>query len=537
MAQGSKEFPLNITIRTVDRATSGIKRINDSLEKSFGPFKKLGKELGTLRENMGLPQMAEGLRGIGSAVRGLVSGLGVVGGAGAAAVFAFKKLNDEFDNLGDTAERVGVDVDFLAQMHAAAERNGAEIEAMDSSLGSFNKTVGQAKAGTGRFASFLKKVSPVMLKQLKATGSTEEAFDLLADAMAKLHGQTDKQTALAVSAGVDPSLIPLLAKGSAGIAEIRKQFEGEAGSMKRAAAAAGKADDAWHSMTGSLSGVKAAIVEGLAPAFTELTKRAGAFVSKNRDKIAAWAKEFGEKLPGRINAVVAAVKRIATVVGGVIDKLGGAENAVKLFVAAFLTFKAAQVVGNLIQVGAGVAKLTKTMLALADAGSAAGASNASVALGLGAQGGLVLAAAAAGYALGTLIDQVFDLSGKLSNLAVDIFGPIEYEAVQNDRERGTRFTRMTDEELQGLRHQNTQEGRGAAQEWAHRSATMGHEEYARRANLGANDLSQFVGTLKPAELEVTFKNAPPGMRTETKTAGTLQLGVDIGIQTAFGGAR
>lgn len=530
----SKEFPLSITIRTVDKATSGIKRINDSLERSFKPFSKLSKELGSLHENMGLPQMAAGIRGIGSAVGGLVRGLGMVGAAGGAAVFAFKRMNDEFDDLGDTAERVGVDVDFLAQMRAAAERNGAEVGAMDSSLGSFNKTVGQAKAGTGRFASFLKKTSPVMLRQLKATSSTGEAFDLLANAMKRLDGQTDKQTALAAAAGVDASLIPLLAKGGAGIAEIRKQFEAEAGSMAKAAEEAGKVDAAWHSMKGSLTGVKAALVEGLGPAFRELTERAGRFVSENRDRIAAWAEDFGTKLPGRISMAVDAVTKVVRAVASLVDKLGGAENAVKLFVGAWVTFKALQIGANLASVLGGVVKLTTAMHALAAAGGAAGASNTAAALGLGAKAGLLGAALAAGYAIGTLIDKIFDLSGKLSNLAIDLFGPAgfaESDAAKNDRKRGGRFKAMSDDELHALRHENTPEGRGAAQEWASRAAGMSSEEMARRSrpNLGTYDLAQYAEP-GAAAVEVTFKNAPPGMRAETSTTGGLELDLTLGYQ-------
>jgi hypothetical protein len=530
----AKDFPLSITIRTVDRATSGIKRINEQLERSFKPFRKLSSELGSLRDNMGLPQMAEGIRGIGSAVRGVVRGLGVVGAAGGAAVFAFKRMNDEFDNLGDTAERLGVEVNFLSQMRGAAKRNGAEIEALDSSLGSFNKTVGQAKAGTGRFASFLKKVDPIMLRQVKATSSAEGALDLLADAMAKLHGQTDKQTALAVAAGIDPSLIPMLQKGSSALAQLRGQVGKSTGSLTESVKIAGEVDAAWHDMTDAFTGVKASLLQGIGPAFIGLTERAREFFTENREKIAAWAREFGEKLPERLARLGASLTRIkdeaimpvVRAIGWIVDKLGGAESAVKILIGAWVAFKALQIGGELFKIGQGlvgiVGAATKAAKALRGVGAASGAAGAAGgAAGAGGQLALPFASAGGAGAVGA--------AGKAGRFA-----------------RFAKFGRGAMRLGRGLGAVGAAAAAGEAGyslgSWIDQKTGLSDRISGTGSQLMSREMIEMAmkagaGKQSEAHVVVELKGAPPGTRTTTKVAGGLELDVDVGYQTMFGGAR
>lgn len=422
MAKG-KDFPLSITLRAVDKATPELKRFNDRLEKSLAPFKSLGKEFGRLRDNLGLPQIASGLKGIGAEIKSIAKGLGVIGTAGAAAVYGFKKLSDEFDNLGDKAEAIGIGVDALAQLRYAAGQSGGEMDSLDSSLASFNTKLGQAKAGTGRFASFLKKVSPEFLKQIKGAKGSEEALDLLADAMAKLEDPT-KKAALAAAAGFDEGLIPLLSRGSAGIRELRGEFFKAAGSQEAAAEAAGGVDKQWRLMGASLQGVKAGIVSGVGPAFADLVRQAGAFLGEHREQIAAWARDFGEKLPGRIRQLIEvlrgvrdALAPVVSAIARMVEMVGGAENAVKLLIGAFIAFKALKIGGHLFEIAGGLAKIA---MAARGAGGALA--------GMGGGGAGAAAAAAGGRGI------VGRVAGKLPLLA-SVYAGAEGVASLVDRDQ------------------------------------------------------------------------------------------------------
>lgn len=311
-----KQTRLSIVIRTVDQATAAIRAIGARISRLTAPIRALA---GT-----GVSKLVDGLRAVGGAVGSLLRSIPVLGGVIAAtvggAVFALKKMIDGFDDLGDRAEAMGVDVDFLAQMRFAAEKSGASVEQLDGGLKAFSKSLGEARAGTGRMAAFIGKVSPALLKQLKGAKSNAEAFDLLAGAMAKLEDPA-KRAAFAQKTLGDASLAPLLNRGAQGIKELREEHFKYAGSLKQAAEESGKVDDAMKNLKASTDGIEAAIVVGLAPALKIVVDRLREWFVDNRENIAKWAKDLGEKLPGAIRSVVTWVESAIGKLQGFFDTL------------------------------------------------------------------------------------------------------------------------------------------------------------------------------------------------------------------------
>lgn len=306
-----KKTQLSIVLRAVDQATGKIKAINDRLDRITKPFRDFQEQISDLREKSGLDEVVDGFKGVGSAIAGILAKVAVIGGVIGAATAGLFKLIDGFDDLGDKAEAVGVSVDFLASMRYAAERSGASVESLDNGLKGFSKSLGEARANTGRMATFLGKVSPALLKQLKAAKSNEEAFDLLAGAMAKIEDPA-KRAALAQKTLGDASLAPLFAKGPKGIKELRDRYLELAGSQEGAAKEAGAVDDAMKDFKAATDGVKAALVTGLAPAMKVIVERLRDFFQENRGRIAEWAAGLGKKLP-------AAFSKLSSAVGSVID--------------------------------------------------------------------------------------------------------------------------------------------------------------------------------------------------------------------------
>lgn len=359
-----KESTLAIVIRTVDNATAGLKSINAKI-KSLGVlaapvqlvgerFGALGKEIGAIGSTLGIPKLASGVKGVGSAVGDLAGKLAVVGGIAAGfAVAAGRELLDlvgHFDDLGDRSERLGVTNDFLASMEYAAEKAGAPLEALDNGLQAFSENLGAARASTGRMTAFLQKVSPALLSQLKAAKSTEGAFRLLADAMAKIEDPA-KRLKLAQATVGDAALAPLLAKGSAGLLELQGSYIALAGSQEDAAEKAGAVDDSMHDLKAASDGVKAALVAGLSPAIKTIIEQITEWLSGHRDDVRRWAEDIGKKLPGAVSAVVDAVKGAVAFVGNFVDSIGGWKVAA-LGVAAVLS---GPLIGAVIALGAAIA--------------------------------------------------------------------------------------------------------------------------------------------------------------------------------------
>lgn len=346
-----KKTELSIVLRTVDKATAKIKAVNDRLDAITKPIRDFKEQLGELREKSGLDDVIGGFKGVGSAIAGVLSKLALIGGVVAGAVAGMMSLIDQFDALGDLSDKIGIGADAIAQIRYAAARSGVDVAKLDMGLGNLSKNLGLARAGTGSLAMFLGKVSPALLKQVKAAKSNEEAFALLADAMAKLKDPA-KRAALAQQAFGDASLAPLLARGSAGIKELREHYAELAGPQAAAVAAAGEFGDSMDELHATTDGIKAALVEGLAPALKVIVDRLREWFSSHRADVKEWASALGKRLPGAAAALVSAFRKVLDTIRPFVD------STTKLKVIAVAL--AGVIVGPLISsiVSLGIALLT-----------------------------------------------------------------------------------------------------------------------------------------------------------------------------------
>jgi phage-related minor tail protein len=345
-----KQAVLSIVLRTVDRATAGINAINKRIDAATKPIRDFRKALGELREKSGIDEIGAGFRGVGNALTGILGKVAMIGGAVGVAVAGVFSLVSEFDDLGDKAEAIGVGVDFLAQMRHAAELSGASVEQLDGGLQGFVKSLGQARAGTGRMAAFLGKVSPVLLQQLKATKSNAEAVDLLADAMAKLEDPA-KRAALAQATVGDAALAPLLAKGGKGVKALRDEYAKANPDVVKAAEAAAQVADAQARLKAATDGVKSALVTGLAPALKIIVDRLSKFFTENRERIGEWAKDLGEKLPAAFDTLVDGIKGAI----GFLTPFFNSTTKIKIAIGALIAVMAGPLISAVVSLGIALA--------------------------------------------------------------------------------------------------------------------------------------------------------------------------------------
>lgn len=310
-----RQSTLAIVIQAVDKATAVFRKMNTAITVLTAPISLVGEKLSGLWTEGGGPALVEGFKSVGTAVGDLFKKLAIGAGIVALAAHGALGLVDEFDKLGDTAEKLGTTVDFLAAMRFAAERSGASVEELDQGLTAFAENMGQLRAGTGRMLKFLMQVSPALVTQLKATKGNEAAFRLMADAMSKVTDQ-QKRLALGAKTGLGSALVPMLARGSAGLMELQGEFAGTAGSLEEAASKAGETDDALKNLKAAAMGAKAALITGLAPALTIIVDKLSQWFTAHREDIAAWAAQIGEKLPAAVDKVVDAIKSAVEWVGG-----------------------------------------------------------------------------------------------------------------------------------------------------------------------------------------------------------------------------
>lgn len=368
-----KKTQLSIVLRAVDNATAKIKAINDRLDAATKPVRDFKKQLGDLREKSGLDDVIDGFKGVGSALAGILSKVAILGGVIGAAVVGLKSMVDEFDELGDLSEKVGFGADAIAQLRYAADFSGASVQQLDRGLLNFNRTLGEARAGTGSLTEFLKRVSPALLRQLKGAKSNEEALNLLADAMAKIKAPA-KRAALAQRAVGDAQLAPLLAKGAKAIKELRDRYKEFNPDVNEAVEAAGESSKSFKDLKAATDGLKAALVTGLAPALADIVKRLSGWLKDNRERIKEWAADLGKRIPGAVDSLIGAVrsvvatikpfvdagwklKAIAVVLAGII--VGPLVSAIYTLGVALLTTPVGWIVGGLAAIAAGAYMLIR----------------------------------------------------------------------------------------------------------------------------------------------------------------------------------
>lgn len=345
------KFPLSLVIRAVDGVTKPLEAINARLEKTgaalSAPFAKLGNSLGALGKAAGLPAIGASLTRVGETAGALgskVVGLGklfaglatgaTLGGVGL--VSLIRGAEAAGSRLEDMSVRTGLSIQGFAELEFAAKRAGVGGEEFAGGMEKFNKGLSEARRNTGPLAELLKKVGSVYLQQLKGAKSNEEAFTLLAKAMGKIEDPGKRAELAAAAFGrAGVGMVNVLKDGPEGVAQLRREFLKLAGDQTEFAKNSGALGDSFDNLETSLLGVRNVAAGALMPAITRLTEIVTGFVVKNRDGIQQWAERTGAAIQkwidgGGVDRLVAGIGRLIDTAAGLIDRVGGAENALKL---------------------------------------------------------------------------------------------------------------------------------------------------------------------------------------------------------------
>lgn len=126
-------------------------------------------------------------------------GLGVVA-TGAVVAFA-KKSIDAASAINDVAKAANVSTDTLQEMRHAASLSGISFDELDGSLQKFNKSIGEARAGSGSLYSYLKKTDQALLDQVRSANSTDDALNLIFKAMKNVSNESERAALAAAAFG------------------------------------------------------------------------------------------------------------------------------------------------------------------------------------------------------------------------------------------------------------------------------------------------------------------------------------------------
>lgn len=140
----------------------------------------------------------------------------------AAMVSAVKNVVSKLDDIGKTADRIGITTDALQELRAVAESAGVEQSALDNSIEKLSKGLAEAAMGSGTAKNALDELG-LSANDLMALG-LDGALAKIADEISKVPDPMQK-TALATQlfGRSGAPMLNLLREGAAGMAKMRQE--------------------------------------------------------------------------------------------------------------------------------------------------------------------------------------------------------------------------------------------------------------------------------------------------------------------------
>lgn len=240
--------------------------------------------IGALHVKLGLDtaQFSNGLK----TAQGKLSGFGKTAGfalaaaataaaaAGVAIAAGVKSAIDAADELGKTAQKVGVGVEALSRLKYAGELADVSLDQLSGGLKKLSVNMAEVAAGGGDKAATAFRTLGVAVTD--AAGNLRGSDAVFADVAEKFAGMRDgaQKTALAVAlfgkSGSD--LIPLLNAGRDGLAEMGAEADALGVTITaNTAAAAEQFNDNLTRLKAAGTGVTTTLAAGLAPALASIT--------------------------------------------------------------------------------------------------------------------------------------------------------------------------------------------------------------------------------------------------------------------------
>lgn len=462
------------------------RKLSKELSKATGDTSKLTAALGASQARLeafaARARASASLSALGAAgarvrdnVRSLAGDVVKLGGLGIAAgvgLFAVAKSTAEAGvDIEKTATRLGTTTEALQVLRIAGKKTGVDIEALDQGLGKLGVNLGKVlstKGKGGAAAGLVGNVGEIQILGDKVGGAKavqsdpfkhlglsakelaklepEKQVERISDAINKLGTHAEKSAAVVQIFGRGGlQLLPLIEKGSGGLEELFAQARASGNLLSNDTIENSKKFHiALLGTEGAIGSVKNTLGAALLPVVTNVLGRFTKYVTENRAQIKIWATQSAKWLedkaiPALVNfgkEGVALGKRIVEMVGKGADLVGGFKNLAAVVVAIRLaplaksifdvgaaSVKAVVGIGQYVAAKWSAVAATRALNAAEKAGIPG--SPAAVGTKIGSSAGLamVAGAGAAGWAIGSAIDERLKISdtagGKLGETGLE----------------------------------------------------------------------------------------------------------------------
>ncbi|MBI3452933.1 MAG: hypothetical protein HY057_08960 [Rhodospirillales bacterium] len=336
-------YPVQVVIKTLDRATGPIRQVATALGGLRGPLAGIrggfaAAGIGDLvrRNGTAFSELGTAATRAGDRVRNLLGPIAAIGGV--AAVAGVVRLGTGFAAAGSeiaaAAARIGIGAESLQELRFAAKLNRVEQGQLDQSLAGLNRAI--TDAARGKSDDLVALFQKLHIATRGATGEIRSAVDVLPELSEALRANANPnlRNAIARALQIDPALVPLLAQGKealAGYASEARRLGVVLG--ERALRAAVEYEEAQTRLGFSLVGLRNAIGAQLLPSLRPLIEKMTEWIAVNREII---AQRF-EQIVGAVADALArvdfdkALDGLTRFLGGVVravEFVGGWQNAI-----------------------------------------------------------------------------------------------------------------------------------------------------------------------------------------------------------------
>lgn len=494
-------FMLKAILSAVDKMSPALKTVAQNARNTRKYLADVGHAAGGLSTTIGMGALGAGILG----------GLSAVGIK--EAIVGFTEYAEE---MKKAAMATGMTTDEVQRMKYVAGQSGVAFESLVDGVGKLNKNLGEVSVGGApELASLLQHLG---IATRDANGHLRGGAELLPKLAEAFKNNTNpilqSRMGMAAFGKSWKEILPLLMEGSEGIEKSLSRFGKIKGVIPaedlQAAKEFGDQLEDVHQVT---KGFGFTIAKELIPTLSPLVEDFIQWAAANKKVIAGEIKQFVQGLVAGLKSFdwkgfFASIQSIVHALGSFVDMVGGARNALILLVlvmnanAIMSAFALIAALGRMSVFLAGVGfeavAASVKMLGFAESTAAAGAMLKAGLLTLAKSAGLLAAAGAVGYAIGTAIYDNFISGTKLADWI------------------GEQVARI-------LAFFGNDEAKAALQTTQQASAS---------SDVLAS--SQRVG----GEININFSNAPAGMRVDKADGkGGVNVNANVGYRSyAMGGA-
>ena len=328
-----------VSVSVMDRATAPLAAINKRLDALTAPARRLQASLSRFASASGLANIGKGLEGIArgafSAFQSLarvVTPLGAI--TGAASIAGMGRLLSNWaafgQQLGFSAQRIGVSADQLQTFQGAARLAGSSAGAMTSGLTNLKDAMTDAVGGRNPQALQYFRLFGINIRNANGGMKTAtQVFPQIATAISRIPDPALKaRVAVALLGGAGEDLLPVLNLSAAGLANYAAMAKRYGVTNQAGVQAARKLSMAQAQVELAVEGLTNSVAQQLAPVLAPLLTQLADWIAKNRDLIASkvteYVRRFATWLKG-INwtAIGNGIGTFATQAKNVVQALGG----------------------------------------------------------------------------------------------------------------------------------------------------------------------------------------------------------------------